>query len=54
MDIRFFASNPKFFFNRDACLSGRQGRPKSEDGCIGHFGPQKRINMDVQSSGIIP
>jgi hypothetical protein len=33
MDIRFFASNPKFFFNLDACLSGRQGRPKSEDPC---------------------
>jgi hypothetical protein len=30
MDIRFFASNPKFFFNLDACLSGRQGRPKTD------------------------
>ena len=40
MDIRFFASNPKFFFNLD-------GRPKTEDRCIGHFNPQKRINKDV-------
>jgi hypothetical protein len=46
MDIRFFARNPIFFFNRD-------GRPKLEDRCIGHFSPQSRINIEVQSSGTI-
>ncbi len=46
MDIRLFGSNPIFYFNWD-------GRPKSEDRCIGHFIPQTRINIDVQSSGII-
>ena len=50
MDICFFASNPIFFFNRDEV--GRP-LPAGRQGCIGHFSPQTRINMDVQSSGII-
>ncbi|MCL6259579.1 hypothetical protein M3O96_10790 [Aquiflexum sp. TKW24L] len=40
------ARNGISFFSQD-------GRPKSEDRCVGHFSYRTRIKMDIQSSGII-
>jgi hypothetical protein len=46
MVTRFFASNPIFYKIRD-------GRPKSEDRCTGHFSLLVRIILNYHFTGII-